>query len=167
MPRSFTLSFHSSKTLDDLETIAASFARLDGVQEVEFGRVWMEKVEGIAGNIKQIGLVIGVVIMLVVLLTMANTNRLTARSKSSDFNQLKLLGAGPIYLLYPFLAEGFFSGLISAVVGWLIIIYFSGQFTFADYSLILPLGKEIIYYCLTAGIIGLIGAYLGIRRLLS
>jgi cell division protein FtsX len=97
---------------------------------------------------------------------MANTNRLTARSKSTDFFQLKLLGAGPSYLLYPFLAEGFLSAFIAAVLGWAAMYYLAGRVSVATITLVLPSVFDVAIYALLAGLTGMAGAYLGIRRLL-
>jgi len=97
---------------------------------------------------------------------MANTNRLTARSKSKDFFQLRLLGAGPSYLIYPFLAEGFLSAFIAAGLGWIVLFYIFEQVSFSSFTIMLPNWTEIIVYAVLAGVTGIIGAYLGIRRLL-
>ncbi|MFH1699753.1 MAG: permease-like cell division protein FtsX [Candidatus Zixiibacteriota bacterium] len=166
LPRSIIINFKEGKTLNELDEIAAAINRLESVQAVDFGRTWIEKVENFGRNLSRIGYFIGGLILIVVLLTMANTNRLTARTKSSEFLQLRLLGAGPSYLLYPFLAEGFFSALIAAIMGWLVIIYLSQQITFEEFDLIFPNFEQLAIYCLAAAVTGMIGAYLGIRRFL-
>lgn len=166
LPRSFIVYFQEGKALAELDEMAAVLTRLESVQDVDFGRAWIEKVENFGRSLSRIGYFIGGLILVVVLLTMANTNRLTARTKSSEFFQLKLLGAGPSYLLYPFLAEGFFSALVAAFMGWLVIIYLSQQITFQEYDLILPNLEQLALYCLAAAGTGMIGAYLGIRRFL-
>ncbi len=166
LPRSFILSFDRLFRLEELDAMERRIMRLSGVDMVEFGRPWIEKVEYVGKLLRRIGYVVGGIILFVVMLTMANTNRLTARSKSRDFFQLKLLGAGPSYLLYPFLAEGFLSACIAAALGWILLHYISDQVSFTAITLALPSVRDIAVYSFLAGVTGIIGAYLGIRRLL-
>ena len=166
LPRSFVIFFDQSKSLDQLDALEKRLQRLEGIEAIEFGRPWIEKVEKAARNFRRVGYIIGGIILFVVLLTMANTNRLTARSKSTDFFQLKLLGAGPSYLLYPFLAEGFLSAFIAAVLGWAAMYYLAGRVSVATIALVLPSVFDVAIYAVLAGLTGMAGAYLGIRRLL-
>lgn len=166
LPRSFVLHFNHLLHLGDLEAMESRLKRLEGVDAVEFGRPWIQKIEHSGRLLQRIGIIVGAIILFVVLLTMANTNRLTARSKSRDFFQLKLLGAGPSYVLYPFLSEGFLSGFLAAALGWVLVYYFARQVSFTTFELVVPAIKDIVFYSLLAGLTGLIGAYLGIRRLL-
>ncbi len=166
LPRSFVLHFNHLLHLGDLDAMESRLKRLSGVGGVEFGRPWIQKIEHSGRLLWRIGIIVGAIILFVVLLTMANTNRLTARSKSRDFFQLKLLGAGPSYVLYPFLAEGFLSALIAAALGWVLVYYLAQQVSFTSFSLVVPNIQDIALYALVAGLTGMAGAYLGIRRLL-
>jgi len=166
LPRSFVISFGRIKSLEELDNLAGTLKRLEGVEDIEFGRSWIQKVENIGRNLRRGGYVVGGLILFIVLLTMANTNRLTARSKSKDFFQLRLLGAGPSYLIYPFLAEGYLSAFIAAGLGWVVLIYLIEQVSFSYFTIILPGWNEVLVYSVLAGVTGVIGAYLGIRRLL-
>lgn len=166
LPRSFIVFFGSSKNLETLNSMESHLMGLQGVEAVEFGRPWIQKVENIGRNIRHIGYAVGALILCVVLLTMANTNRLTARSKSRDFFQLRILGAGPSYLVYPFLAEGFLSAFIAAALGWALLYYIADQVTFSAFVIIMPGFLDTLIYSILAGITGVIGAWLGIRRLL-
>ncbi len=166
LPRSFVLHFNHLLHLGDLDAMESRLQRLEGVDGVEFGRPWIQKIEHSGKLLRRIGIIVGTLILFVVLLTMANTNRLTARSKSRDFFQLKLLGAGPSYVLYPFLAEGFLSAFIAAALGWVLVYYLADQVSFTTFVLVFPNIPDIVIYSLVAGLTGMIGAYLGIRRLL-
>jgi cell division transport system permease protein len=166
LPRSFILFFSRTQSLETLDGLENQLLRMEGVEAVEFGRPWIEKVENIGRTLRRGGYIAGGLILFVVLFTMANTNRLTARSKSKDFFQLRLLGAGPSYLIYPFLAEGFLSAFIAAALGWALLFYLAGQVTFSEFTMIMPRMTDVLIYSMLAGITGVIGAYLGIRRLL-
>ncbi len=166
LPRSYTISFFRSKSLADLDQLAEQMLVLEGVDTIDFGREWIKKVEDVGIGLGRIGLFVGGLILFVVLLTMANTNRLTARTKLQEFTQLKLLGAGPSYLLYPFLMEGFLSALVASGAGWFALIYLLDQVSFTQFTLILPELRDILAFCIVSAITGMAGAYLGIRRFL-
>ncbi|MDD4051265.1 MAG: permease-like cell division protein FtsX [candidate division Zixibacteria bacterium] len=164
LPRSFVLRFDRPMTLAALDDCAARIKALAGVDAVEFGRPWIEKMERLGRNLHQAMYLLGGLIIFVVLLTLASTNRLSAKGKAPDFFQLKLLGAGPSYLIIPFMAEGFLSGLLAALLSWGAIFYFAGNITIAAFTLELPSPGEISIYVLAAGLVAMIGAYLGIRK---
>ncbi len=164
LPQSFILRFRRVMTLDALDDTAQRIKTMAGVETVEFGRPWIEKMERLSRNLHQTMYLLGGLIVFVVLLTLASTNRLSAKGKAADFFQLRLLGAGPSYLIIPFLAEGFLAGLIAAALSWGAIFYFAGSITIAAFSLILPSPGEVVVFALAAGLVAMIGAYLGIRK---
>ncbi len=167
LPRSFVLSFRGGMNLSDLEAVEGRIMQLAGIDTIEYGRQWIAKVERTGDIVRRLGFGLGLLIVMIVLLTMANTNRLMARSKSNEFFQLSLLGAGDVYLVIPFLAEGFLSGLVAAILGWVLVYFVHDQVSFAQFTIYLPDITYIAAYCLGAGIIGMIGAYFGIRRMLK
>lgn len=166
LPRSFEIQFGEMLTLAQLDAMHDNLNRIGHIDLVEYQRPWIAKMEKIGKIMRLTGYLVGGVILLIVLLTTANTHRLTARSKSRDFEQLKLLGAGPDYLLYPFLAEGFFSTLIAAVLGWVGILYLARNISFSNFSLLMPASDQVLIFIFSVGFIGLVGAYLGIRKFL-
>lgn len=164
LPRSFILRFSRPMTLALLDDCAGRIRTMTGVDAVEFGRPWIEKMERLGRNLHQAMYLLGGLIIFVVLLTLASTNRLSAKGKAPDFFQLKLLGAGPSYLIIPFLAEGFLSGLLAAMLSWGAIFYIAGNITIAAFALYFPSPGEISVYVLAAGLVAMTGAYLGIRK---
>ena len=164
LPRSYILRFTQISDLAALDAMQSRLVRLNGVEGVEFGRPWIEKIDSDGRTITRISYSVGGMILLVVLLTMANTNRLTARSKLQDFFQLRLLGAGPGFLIYPFLTEGFLSGSAAAVIGWVGLYYGVDRLAYFSQALIFPPLYQIVVYTFLAGVTGAAGAYLGIRR---
>jgi len=89
---------------------------------------------------------------------------LSARTRMEELVQLQLLGAGPVFLALPYIMEGIFYALVASVGGWLLINYGINFVSFRDIQIILPRPVEIVYFCLAASGIGMIGGYLGIRR---
>ena len=77
---------------------------------------------------------------------------------------MRLLGAGKLFLAMPFIIEGVLLGALSAGIGWGMIYYWKDKIQFANFEIIFPTLEEIGFYCLAAGLLGLISGYVGIRR---
>lgn len=164
LPRSFVLRFRRPMTLAALDAAAERIDALAGVEAVEFGRPWIEKMERLNRNLHQAMYFLGGLIVFVVLLSLAGTNRLSAKGKAVDLFQMGLLGAGPAHLTFPFLAEGFMAGLLAAVLSWAGVYYLAGNITFVSLPLTLPSVHEIIVFTLTSALVATAGACLGIRK---
>ena len=164
LPRSFILTFQPEYlNLNEIRRIEARLGALNGVSEVNYSRRWLEKVEETRAIILQVGLGLGVIILLAALLSSANNIRLMARARAVGFRQMLLLGAGRFFIAAPFILEGFFMAATAAALGWVIIYYGQQQVTFSQFEIVVPLRDHIIAFCLACGVIGMFSGYLGIR----
>lgn len=168
LPRSYVISFDADYlTTEDLTGIEQEVVALDGVSHVYYSKNWLEKAEKTRGIIRDIGMMLGGLILLTVLFSSANNMRLTARARAVGFQQMRLLGGGKLFLAFPFLIEGFLIGGLSAGAGWLIISYWKDRIDFTKIVVVFPTAEEILVFCSLAALLGVISGYLGIRRLLK
>lgn len=167
LPRSFVLKF-VPKYLNTtaLGAISDRIGTLNGVSQVSFSKQWLEKAESTKGIIRNVGLMLGALILITVLISSANNMRLTARTRTAGFYQMRLQGAGTWFLVGPFLLEGLLVGGISAGLGWLIIYYWKDKVDFTQISIVFPSLEQILIYCGLAALLGVVSALLGIRKLL-
>jgi cell division transport system permease protein len=167
LPRSFVLKFVpeylNTKALNSISQRLQTFA---GVSQVSFSRKWLEKAESTKGIIRNVGLMLGLLILITVLVSSANNMRLTARTRTAGFYQMRLLGAGTWFLVGPFLLEGLIMGGISAGLGWLLIYYWKDKVDFTQITIVFPNLEQIFIYCGLAALLGLVSGFLGIRKLL-
>ncbi len=167
LPRSFVLTFAPEYlNTKALASISQQMTAFPGVSQVSYSRVWLEKAESTKGIIRNVGLMLGALILITVLVSSANNMRLTARTRTAGFHQMRLLGAGTWFLVAPFLLEGLIIGGISAGIGWLIIFYWKDKVDFTQVSIIFPDLRQILLYCGLAALLGLVSGFLGIRKLL-
>lgn len=167
LPRSFILTFISDHLNSDaIVSIELKLQELNEIGEINYSREWLEKAESTRKIILRIGAVLGALILFTTVITSANNIRLMARARAVGFWQIRLLGAGRIFVALPFLLEGFLIGGLSAVIGWGLILYNKSDISFTQFELILPTIKEITLYCLAAGVLGVLSGYIGIRKLL-
>ncbi|NMC45189.1 MAG: hypothetical protein GYA46_14810 [candidate division Zixibacteria bacterium] len=164
LPRSYVVRFRGPMTLAGLDAAAGRIKAMAGIDAVEFGRPWIEKMERLGRHLHRAMYFLGALIVFVVLLSLAGTNRLSAKGKSADFFQLRLLGAGPAYLTFPFLAKGFLAGFAAAALSWAGGYYLAARITFTSLTVTLPSMGEVVAFTLAAALVAMLGAYLGIRK---
>jgi len=167
LPRSINLAFSgiylNTQYLDNLED---NLYRLSGVTDIYFPRSWLEKIEYTSSLAFKITIFLSLTISLAVVLNLLHSLRLSVRTREDELKQMRLLGAGRIFLSIPFLIEGIFYAILAAAVGWLIILYGATYISFQSFEIILPRQEQIIYFCILTGFIGMICGYLGLRRTL-
>lgn len=167
LPRSYLLSFDREYlTLERLTEAENRIVAIEGVSNVYYSKNWMEKAEKTRGIILNIGMILGAVVLLTVLISTANNMRLMTRARAVGFHQMRLQGAGGLFLALPFLMEGFAIAGLSAAAGWLAILYWKDKIDFTQFVVVFPAGDQVTLFCLTAAALGMISAYLGIRKLL-
>ncbi len=165
LPQSLILTFRPDVLNSaDLSEIENRIMSQQGVSNVYYSKNWLAKAESTKNIIADIGLLLGGLILLTVLVSSANNMRLTAKTRASGFYQMRLLGAGKLLLAMPFIIEGVLLGALSAGIGWGMIYYWKDKIQFANFEIIFPTLEEIGFYCLAAGLLGLISGYVGIRR---
>ena len=165
LPRSFVLSFAAHYlNSPHIEGIASELEAIDGIDDVSFSRRWLAKAETTRTVIRNGGLVLGVLILLAALISSANNIRLMTRARAVGFQQMRLVGAGRLFLAAPFLIEGLLIGGLSAAVGWWLVFLAAGKISFTLFEIVYPSLEDIIVFCLGTALLGLLSGYLGIRR---
>ncbi|HUV31805.1 MAG TPA: permease-like cell division protein FtsX [Acidobacteriota bacterium] len=168
LPRSFVLTIEPMYlNTQDMATLETELARLTGSGEIQYSRHWLEKAETTRSLILRIGLALGALIILTTLISSANNIRLMARTKAVGFRQMLLLGAGRLFIAFPFVLEGFLLAGLSAAAGWALIFYGRGKVVFTQFELVFPAGDEVVIYCLIIALLGSLSGYLGVRKLLK
>lgn len=168
LPRSFVLSFTDPYlNMEYLNGFEEELLKDKNISEVYFNKSWLEKAESTRLVILNLGLVLGIVVLLTVLFNFANNMRLTARTRATGLNQMRLLGAGKMLLALPYFLEGIIIGAISAGLGWLVIFYWKDKINFTMFEIIYPELNHILIFCGVSALLGFLSGYLGIRKLLK
>ena len=168
LPRSFVIAFdkmylHSSSIAD----IESTIIKLKGISKIDYSRQWLEKAETTRKIILNIGMILGGLTLFTTVVSSANNIRLMTRTRAHGFWQMRLLGAGRIFIALPFIMEGFLIGFLSAALSWLVITYGQSKISFTQFELVLPTLKEMGLFCLAAGGLGIMSGLLGLRKLLK
>ncbi|HEX9578998.1 MAG TPA: permease-like cell division protein FtsX [Myxococcales bacterium] len=99
-----------------VRVLAARLGGLSGVQEVEYGREWLDKLEALGRGLRVFGAGALFTVLGAALLVVANTIRLAVYARRDEIEIMKLVGATDGYVRAPFLLEGALQGLIGAAL---------------------------------------------------
>ena len=110
--------------LTDSHAAGAVAQALSGREEVEritTKQDQYDKLLGIIGVIRTVGVIALVLVGLTVLFMIVNTIRIAVYSRAGEIEIMRLVGASDSFIRWPFILEGTLSGLIGAVVTILLV----------------------------------------------
>jgi cell division protein FtsX len=144
----------------------ATLRGISGLSEIHYSREWLDKAEQVRGVILRIGFVLGILTLAGALVGSANNMRLMTRAQAVGFRQKLLLGAGRMFVVLPSLIESFLISGLAAALGWALIFYGRTKVGFARIDIVFPPTRDIVLFCLAAGLLGAIAGLLGLRKML-
>lgn len=115
LPASFRLKVDS---LENLSETVKKLETLPGVESVESSNEVATTLMGIKTAIHVAGLTIVTILMVVSIIIIANTVRVTIFNRRREINIMKYVGATNAFIRFPFLVEGMVIGLISALIAF-------------------------------------------------
>lgn len=148
------------------EAVATEIAGWEGVEDVSYGREFVERFSFLARVFVFVDVVLGVIALLSAIFVIANTVRLTILSRQKTIEILKLVGATNRFISTPFILEGAFQGGLAACLSLLLLfgIYVVTRRVLPDLAFLPP--EKIFYYLLTCILLGSLGSYAALRRFL-
>lgn len=155
-----------------VEPIIHRIKSLDGVSEVHYQGRLIKRIESYFQKFLKAITYLSAVVLIISIIIISNTIRLTIYSKKELIRALELIGATNLFIQVPFMVEALFHGLIGAVFATLSIagsVMFVNAKLGAMYNVSLDLNGIIIALWLT-GIgcfISLIGSQRAIARFLK
>ncbi len=165
--------------LEDEDKIVQELNKFEAVDEVRFYRDAIEKVMTISGYIQKGALAIIVILLIVSLIVVANTVKLTVHAREEEIHIMKYVGATNWFVRGPFFVEGILIGLISSILAVVIVGFAYYKFTdmFTPRFLILfnsgmvpfdfIIENLIIIFVALGVCIGALGSILSMRRFLD
>jgi cell division transport system permease protein len=168
LPASFRVTLKSDqKSLEQTETFAKQIAAMEGVEQVDYGRDFLERFSLMTRLFMSIDVVLGIIVILSAVFIIANTVRLTILTRRKTIEILKLVGATNRFITTPFVFEGAFQGGLASIVslGLLMLIFIPVRRMVPGMTF-LPVDK-IVLYVATCVVLGSVGSYAALRRFLK
>ncbi len=100
--------------LAEARELAARLEAVPGVEQVDYGNVWLERLELFLRRARLVGLVLFGLLAAATAVLVANTLRLAVYARRDEIEIMKLVGATDAFVAVPFLVEGLLQGLAGA-----------------------------------------------------
>ncbi len=119
----------------DATTVERVAQRLRGfgfIEDVRFGREWVQKLDHLRNITGIVGLVIGLAFAAVAVVIIGVTIRLTILQRAREISIMRLVGATNWFIRGPFLLEGALKGLLGGLLS--LVLCYAGYLLFRDNS---------------------------------
>ncbi|MDZ7718676.1 MAG: permease-like cell division protein FtsX [Balneolaceae bacterium] len=113
LPASFRLEISDEYTVAQVDSLVHDIERYEGVDEVRFNMALLQMIESRTETMLIAGGAIGIFILLVAMILVFNTIRLTIYAKRDLIKAMKLVGATNAFIRRPFLVEGVLQGMFA------------------------------------------------------
>ncbi|AKL96726.1 cell division protein FtsX [Clostridium aceticum] len=135
LPSSYIIHLESLEAAEDvvkaLEEIQVrhELEELEVIEEIKYHKDIVDNMLNMAGFVRNIGLALIVILILVAMFIISNTIKLTLNARKQEINIMKYVGATNWFVRWPFLIEGMVLGFIGAIAA-LAVVYYGYQYTF-------------------------------------
>jgi cell division transport system permease protein len=157
--------------------LAQAIGAIDGIEEVAYGQVQLQRVRAILRTLAMIALALGVLFVGAMVFMVAGTIRLMLYARQEEVRILRLVGATAWFVRAPFLLEGVLAGLMAGAIASLALrgLEHLGadvlQQARAALRVSVPLrlfAPQLLALLLACGAsLGLVGSFVAVRRFLD
>ena len=162
-----------SDQLLDASPIVNEIKSLDGVEEVRYQGHLIKKIERTYAKIMKYFPFMAMVFILIAVLVIYNTVKLSIFARKELINSLKLIGATKLFIQMPFIFEGLIDGFLASLIASPLILvtvnginYMMNNFTSWNIQLSI---EPILFLWLTllSGIISVVGSYRAVSGIMK
>jgi cell division transport system permease protein len=122
IPASLQLRIYEAyQTPEVLRQFTGSLSRLEGVEDVQYGQEWVDRLTTGVRMLRLLGLSVGLALGMASLLIVSNTIRLAVYARAEEIEVMRLVGATRLHIRVPFLLEGMIQGGLGAAVALLLL----------------------------------------------
>jgi len=167
LPNSFWVTPRDdARTRDAMVTLAGRIQPLKGVEEVRYGREFLDRFATLLRALYFVNGVVGFIVILSALFIISNAVRLTVISRRKTIEILKLVGATNGYIVAPFIIEGAFQAGVASVLSLALLFGVAILSRRVIPDLTFFSAEKSAVYLVTCVVIGSLGSFLALRRML-
>ena len=177
LPASFELKFKNKyRHYEKIKSIAEDVNKFKGIESLEFGEGWLERIETMLFFLKFIVLAVGGLICVGIILIISNAIKLSLYARKDEIEIMQLVGATGWFIKGPFLFEGIIQGFFGAVLSLIILYGFYemfidnlqvSRFFIGAQSFLFITSRDVAYIVLSGVLIGYAGSYVSLRKFLN
>lgn len=167
----------SAKNIGDLPALYEILKKTSNVEDISYQKDVVNSLSGVLDNVRRGGAGFLIFLILTSLFTILTIIGMKISLRKDEIEVEKLVGASSWYVRMPFLLEGFFYGLTSALISWgvsYLLIYLVTPILSPYLSglSLLPVNPLIMLAVLggavlCAGLVGVVGSFLAVWRYLK
>jgi cell division transport system permease protein len=155
----------------DAATVERASQRLKGfgfIDDVRYGREWVQKLDYLRNITGLVGLVIGLAFAAVAVVIIGVTIRLTILQRAREISIMRLVGATNWFIRGPFLLEGALKGLLGGFLS--LLLCYAGYLLFRDKSggtlsgLVFFRAEHMVLIIIFGVLLGLAGSLVSVGR---
>jgi cell division transport system permease protein len=117
------------------EVVASAFSGRPGVQEVQDQRKLLNNLFNLLNGMTYVAWAVVVFMLMIALLLIVNTVRISAFSRRRETGIMRLVGASSFYIQMPFIMEAAFAGIVGASLASVMLLI--GRYFLIDHGLAL------------------------------
>ncbi len=168
LPASFRITLKNEfKDIVSMSGVSSTIGALDGVEEVSYGKEFIEKFSSVTRAFLYMDAVLGFIVILSSIFIISNTVRLAVVSRKATIEILKLVGATNRFITMPFLIEGAFQGAVAALLSLLLLIaIYMASRNFLPSLAFFSMEKALLYIVVCL-LMGAAGSFAALRKFLK
>jgi len=130
-PSSFEVSL-SEKALTSNEILGFidEMINMKGIEDVQFNRDWVEKMQSFSRLTKAVGLFLGGILILASFFIISNVIKLSVSARKDEIEILRMVGATNTFIKTPFLLEGMVLGICGSLLSLIFLFLLTKIFPF-------------------------------------
>lgn len=178
LPASFEVKIAADYRQPELvRAFVSKLAALEGVAEVDYDLLWIERLTAILDLLRMLGLFVGAALVVASVFTIFNVIKLTVYGRQDEIGIMRLVGATHAYIRGPFLVEGVLQGGLGGAlaIGLLFACHELLLRDALDSFQLLPSGGALAFVppaawatiVLGGMLVGLVGSTLSVRKFLG
>jgi cell division transport system permease protein len=151
-----------------VERVAQRLRGFGFVDDVRYGREWVQKLDYLRNITGLVGLVIGLAFAAVAVVIIGVTIRLTILQRAREISIMRLVGATNWFIRGPFLLEGALKGLLGGLLS--LVLCYAGYLLFRDKSggtfagLVFFRPEHMVLIVIFGVLLGLAGSLVSVGR---
>ena len=161
-----------SNNILDTSPIVEQIKRIDGVDEVRYQGLLIKKIERTYAKIMKYFPLIAMIFIIIAVLVIYNTVKLSIFSRKELIESLRLIGATRLFIKMPFVFEGLIDAGLATLIASPLIIgtinglnYFMNNFTSWNVKLFIS-PTMFLWLTLLSGTISVIGSYRAVSNIM-
>ena len=120
-PSSFEISIKKDLSPLEIQILLQEMRNLKGVEDVQFNREWVEKMQSVTRLVKAVGAFLGGILILASFFIISNVIKLNVFARKEEIEIMRLVGATNTFIRIPFLLEGIAMGILGGLVSLLLL----------------------------------------------